>query len=158
MFPFYNPVATLTWMKHKRPIQCAPNHESLELVMGLALKRRVRAEAFTSGPGHDPLLPRVFQRISLVWAWDGCTKSGTQYSNAALDSFLILEQSDWVNTSFIQVRSVYRPGYGRETFPDTFFMGSALALLIYAGQNFLCLRKIVSFSLTSSKKNTIFYK
>ena len=48
-------------MKHKCPLHCAPNHVSLEF----------------------------FQRISLVWARDGCTNP-----NTALDIFPILENSD----------------------------------------------------------------
>ena len=65
-------------MKHKRPLHSDPNHESLEFFRGLNL----------SELGMDVL-------------------KVTQYPNStALDIFQILEHSDWVCTSFIQVRSV----------------------------------------------------
>ena len=42
-----------------------------------------------------------------------------QYPNTTLDIFPILEHNDWVCTSLIQVRSMYRPGYRWGTFPET---------------------------------------
>ena len=63
----------LTWMKHKRPLQCVPNHESLEFFRGFHL-----SELGMDVPSFWSIVTRC---VHPLFKWDLCssrvkTKSG----------------------------------------------------------------------------------